>query len=166
MDAVDSQRRQAAIAREALRAGTIAGLAMIPFAAMFRALGLRINEYGQKTLALIVTDPPPPLHYSLTLVQHLLISWVVAMPFLVFLVRAHSRTGRSLAGAVYGVVFYVVVNSLALPLAFGDQTPWTLGFDFVYPSLVVHLVYGMVLAMVARGAAPDTLAPIVREGVH
>jgi hypothetical protein len=51
-----------ALAGEALRSGTLAGLATIPFAALFRAFGLRINEHGRKTLALVVGDVAPPLH--------------------------------------------------------------------------------------------------------
>jgi hypothetical protein len=43
-------------------------------------------------------------------------------------------------GALYGAAFYVVMNSLALPLLFGDRTPWQLGFATVYPRLVIHLV--------------------------
>jgi hypothetical protein len=34
------------LAREALCAGTVAGLAMIPFAALFPSLGLRVPEDG------------------------------------------------------------------------------------------------------------------------
>ena len=34
--------------REALRAGTIAGLVMMPVGLLFSGLGLRINVYGQK----------------------------------------------------------------------------------------------------------------------
>ena len=51
---------------------------------------------------------------------------------------------------VYGAGFYVAVNSLALPLAFGDPTPWRLGFTVVYPSLVIHLAYGFTVALFAR----------------
>ena len=39
------------LGRASVRAGTAAGLAMIPFAAVFRARGLRVNEYGRKTLS-------------------------------------------------------------------------------------------------------------------
>jgi hypothetical protein len=139
-----------ALAREALRTGTIAGLAMIPFAALFRIFGLRINEYGRKTLELLVGEVASPLHDLLTFVQHMIISWVVAAPLLLMLRAIQGRHRRLLAGAAYGAVFYVAVNSLALPLAFGDPTPWQLGAGTVYPSLAVHLVYGLVLAWVAR----------------
>lgn len=139
-----------ALGREAVRAGTLAGLAMIPFAAVFRAEGLRVNEYGRKTLALLVGDVAPPLHTLLTFVQHLVISWLVAVPLLLLLARVDERRLRLLTGTVYGAAFYVAANSLALPFAFGDPTPWELGFATVYPSLAIHLVYGFVVGWTAR----------------
>ena len=138
------------LVRGALRAGTAAGLAMIPFAAFFRSRGLRINEYGRKTLELVVGDVAPPLQHVLTFVQHMIISWTAAVPFLVLLPRIRGRSARVAFGAAYGAGFYVVMNSLALPLAFGDPTPWQLGWATVYPSLTIHLVYGVVLALVAH----------------
>jgi hypothetical protein len=123
---------------------------MIPFAALFRARGLRINEYGRKTLELLVGEVAPPLHTVLTFVQHLLISWLAAIPLLWLLPRIRSRPSRVLAGAAYGAGFYAVANSWALPLLFGDPTPWELGFETVYPSLAVHLVYGLVIGWAAR----------------
>jgi uncharacterized membrane protein YagU involved in acid resistance len=136
--------------REALLAGTAAGVAMIPFAAVFRARGLRINEYGAKTLELLVGPTQGRLHYLLTLIQHLVISCVVAVPLILILAVVPKRALRLAVGLVYGAGFYLVVNSLALPFAFGDPTPWQLGFETVYPSLAVHLVYGFVVALLAR----------------
>jgi len=135
--------------REALRIGTAAGLAMIPFAAVFRRLGLRVNEYGRKTLGLVVGDVPQGVHYLLTFLQHLVISWIAAIPLLLVLREVHGRRRRVLVGLAYGAIFYVVVNSFALPIAFGDPTPWQLGATVVYPSLVIHLVYGGVIGALA-----------------
>jgi hypothetical protein len=144
--------------RETLRCGTLAGLAMIPFAAVFRARGLRINEYGRKTLELVVGPVAEPLHTALTFAQHLLISWIAAIPLLLVLGHVPGRASRVLVGALYGAAFYVVANSWALPRLFGDPTPWELGAETVYPSLVVHLVYGVVIGWAARpGAAPARL---------
>lgn len=123
---------------------------MIPFAAMFRRLGLRVNEYGRKTLALLVGDTSQETHYLLTFLQHLVISWVAAVPLLLMLAGIPDRRSRTLVGLAYGATFYVAMNSLALPLAFGDPTPWRLGFAVVYPSLSIHLVYGAVIGMLAR----------------
>ncbi len=135
---------------EAIRAGTMAGVAMIPFAAVFRARGLRINEYGRKTLELVVGAVPSPLHEVLTFVEHLLVSWILALPAVPVLRRLPGRGTRLLGGALYGGGLYVGLNSLALPFAFGDPTPWTLGWPTVAPSLVVHLVYGVVLGLAVR----------------
>jgi hypothetical protein len=44
MRSFDDPDHRAALVRGALRSGTIAGLAMIPFGALFRFLGLRVNE--------------------------------------------------------------------------------------------------------------------------
>ena len=137
------------LVRETLRSGTLAGLAMIPFAAVFRARGLRINEYGRKTLELVVGDVPPGLHDVLTLVQHVVISWILAVPFLLVVRGVRDRGRAALLGAAYGAAMYLLLNAWALPVAFGDPTPWQLGFDTVYPSLVVHLVYGTALGWLA-----------------
>jgi uncharacterized membrane protein YagU involved in acid resistance len=143
--------------REAVRAGTAAGLAMIPFAAVFQRLGLRVNEYGRKTLELFVGSVSPPVHYLLTFIQHLAISWIVAVPLVLLLGQISRKRNKLLVGLAYGAAFYVAVNSLALPVAFGDPTPWRLGFTVVYPSLFIHLVYGFTVALLARPlVAPGT----------
>jgi len=125
---------------------------MIPFAAVFQRLGLRVNEYGRKTLELFVGEVSSPVHYLLTLIQHLAISWVVAVPLLLLLGGLSRRRNKLLVALAYGATFYAAVNSLALPLAFGDPTPWRLGFAVVYPSLFIHLVYGFTVALLARPA--------------
>ena len=143
------------IVRDVFRAGSLAGLAMIPFGLLFRANGLRVNEYGRKTLELVAGELAPGPHFALTFVQHMLISWIAAVPLLLVLRRLEERGPRLLAGLAYGGGFYVALNSLALPVAFGDPTPWELGFATIYPSLVVHGVYGAVLALCAKvGPAP------------
>jgi uncharacterized membrane protein YagU involved in acid resistance len=146
--------------REVLRSGTLAGVAMVPFAAIFRALGLRINEYGRKTLELVVGEVASPLHDVLTFIQHLMISWIAAVPLIWLLARIEGRGARVAMGALYGGGFYVVVNSWALPLVFGDPTPWSLGLATVYPSVVVHLVYGIVLGLTARTPVVPRGAPV------
>jgi hypothetical protein len=127
---------------------------MIPFAALFRAAGLRINEYGRKTLELVVGPMASPLlHGVLTFAQHLLISWFAALPLLWLLRQIGDRTTRVSVGAFYGAAFYVVVNSWLLPRYFGDPTPWQLGIETVVPSLAIHLVYGVVVGLAARSPA-------------
>ncbi len=55
-----------------------------------------------------------------------------------------------LAGAAYGAAFYVVVNSLALPIYFGDPLPWQLGAATVLPSLFGHMVYGTSIGLTSK----------------
>lgn len=133
---------------------------MIPVAAVFGAFGLRINEYGRKTLDLLVGEVVPPVHYLLTFIQHLVISWLAAVPLLLLMGSIADQRARLLVGAVYGAAFYAAVNSLALPFVFGDPTPWELGFDTVYPSLVVHIIYGLSVVLVARPITTVQSRPI------
>ena len=135
--------------REALRVGTIAGLAMIPVGLLFSGLGLRINVYGQKLVQLFFGQFPKAVRFALFVLEHFVVSWLAAIPLLLLLVR-YRRFPPLVMGLVYGLGFYVLVNSLLLPLAFGDPSPWRLGIATVVPSLLVHLVYGGALALSAR----------------
>lgn len=142
-----------ALAREALRSGSIAAVAMIPFGLLFTGLGLRVNEYGPRVIRAAFGDLPRAAQLVLLLAQHFLIAWLASLPLLGVLLALRGRTARLAAGATYGAGFYVAVNSLALPWVFGMPTPWALGFAAVYPSLVVHLVYGLSIAVTARPSA-------------
>jgi len=124
--------------RESIRSGTIASLVMMPVGFMFQYFGLRVGHYGPNLAALLFTQPPTFILF----VQHLLIGWVSALPLLLILLRLHRLQTPVAIGAAYGLAYYVAINSLALPLFFGDLTPWQLGFSFIYPSVVVHLVFG------------------------
>lgn len=136
---------------EAIRSGTIASLVIVPLAPLFRALGLRIGHYGPKFAALFVDDPQPWLLF----VQHLIIGWASALPLLVILVLTRASRMPVVAGAAYGAAYYVVVNSLALPLYFGDLTPWQLGWATIVPSLIGHLAYGACIGFTARRFVED-----------
>jgi hypothetical protein len=138
--------RPLGLLKESIRSGTIAALAMMPFGLLFRLLDLRIGYYGPKFAALLV-DNPTRLELFL---QHLVLGWVSALPLLVILVRLQGKADPMAIGAAYGLAYYVVVNSLALPLFFGDLTPWQLGFSFIYPSVIVHLVFGVCVGFTSR----------------
>ena len=156
MSAIGGRGRVATLVREVLLNGTLAGLAMMPFGAAFRSAGLRINEYGPKTLALLVGDLDLPWAGVAGFAQHMVISWGAALPFSLAAPRSTERFASLWWGAAYGAAFYVAVNSLALPLFFGDPTPWALGAAVVLPSFVVHLVYGAVLGALLRSPASGT----------
>ena len=131
---------------ESGRSGTIASLAIIPLGFLFRAAGLRIGHYGPKFAALFIDAPQ---EWQL-FVQHLLIGWISALPLLVMLIYTAAGRWPLAASAAYGALFYIVVNSLALPLYFGDLTPWQLGWSTIYPSLIGHIAFGLAVGFGAR----------------
>jgi uncharacterized membrane protein YagU involved in acid resistance len=131
---------------ESIRSGTIAALAIVPLSPLFKAAGLRIGHYGPKFAALFFDDPQPWLLF----VQHLVIGWVSAFPLLVILTLTGAGKRPIWTGAGYGAAYYVVVNSLALPIYFGDTLPWQLGLATVLPSLVGHIIFGASIGWTAR----------------
>jgi uncharacterized membrane protein YagU involved in acid resistance len=139
-----------ALVKEALRSGAIAALVMAPFGLLFYLLGLRVNEYGLKVIRTFFGDLPLGLRFGLFALEHFVISWSASLPLLLLLLVAHRRVPVWLVGALYGTGFYLLVNSLALPWLFGDPTPWELGWNVIYPSLSVHIVYGVSVALASR----------------
>lgn len=139
---------------ETLRSGTIASLAIVPLSPMFKAVGLRIGHYGPKFAGLFFNNPQPWLLF----VQHIVIGWVSALPLLLILLRTRARQQPVLTGAAYGAVYYVAINSLALPVYFNDPLPWQLGAATVLPSLIGHVTFGAVIGLTCRrfvaGAGP------------
>jgi uncharacterized membrane protein YagU involved in acid resistance len=131
---------------ETLRAGTIASLAIVPLAPMFKAAGLRIGHYGPKFAGLYANDPQPWLLF----VQHIVIGWMSTLPLLLILLGTQGRHWPVLTGAAYGAAYYVAINSLALPIWFNDPLPWQLGPATVLPSLIGHVVFGAVIGFAAR----------------
>ena len=135
---------------EALRSGTIASLVMMPFGFFFKWTGLRVGHYGPKLGEVLFGVQPEPWMQALLLMQHLVIGWLSAVPLLLFWLWRSPRGIRLVDGLVFGGIYYVAVNAFALPQVFGDPYPWQLGWAYVYPSLVVHLVFGLSIAVTAR----------------
>lgn len=131
---------------ESIRSGTIAALVIVPLGPLFKAAGLRIGHYGPKFAALFFDDPQSWLLF----LQHLVVGWVSALPLLLILTLTIAGKKPVWTGAGYGVAYYVVVNSLALPLYFGDTLPWQLGVTTVLPSLFGHLVYGASIGLTSK----------------
>jgi len=138
------QRR--ALLFESFRSGTIASLVIVPLSPLFKAAGLRIGHYGPKFAALFFDNPQPWLLF----LQHLVIGWVSALPLLVILARTSAGKLPLLAGVVYGAAYYGAVNSLALPVYFGDPLPWQLGAATVLPSLIGHILYGASIGLTSK----------------
>ncbi len=134
------------IAYRSILSGTVASLAMMPVGFGFRAAGLRVGHYGPKFASLFLDEPGPKELF----IQHIVLGWISALPLVVFVLYSHSRRSPVLLGAVYGAMYYVLVNSLALPLFFEDELPWTLGIPTILPSLVTHIVFGAVVGAFCR----------------
>lgn len=132
---------------ESVRSGTIASLVIVPLSPLFKAAGLRIGHYGPKFAALFFDDPQPWLLF----LQHLIIGCASALPLL--LVLAITGAGRRplLTGTAYGAAYYVIVNSLVLPIYFGDPLPWQLGAATVLPSLFGHVIFGASIGLTSKG---------------
>ena len=137
---------RAALLKESVRSGTIASLVMMPLGFLFKVLDLRVGHYGPKLAAVLFGESTRLVLF----LQHLAIGWVSALPLLLILIYVPALSAPVATGALYGIGYYAVVNSLALPLLFGDPTPWQLGFSFVYPSLLVHLVFGVSIGLTSR----------------
>ena len=138
------------LVRESLRSGTIASLVMMPFGLLFRLLDLRIGHYGKKLVEVTFGDLPLAWFRALVLAEHFVIGWVTTAPLLLALVWIGPRLPAWIGGALYGAGYYVAINSLLLPLSFGDPTPWQLGPGTILPSLVVHLAFGLSIAWTSR----------------
>ena len=154
MNADVSGRRRQAVALTSLRAGLWAGAAMMPFGMAFRRLGYPVNVYGELVVRAVLGSAP----LAAQLVVHAVVSVTLGAPFVTF--ARWRGLARVIAGATYGVVSWAVLNATLLPLWFGRPTGWVLGFGAVWPSLVVHVVFGTALAAVTpRGAPSEAVEP-------
>jgi uncharacterized membrane protein YagU involved in acid resistance len=85
------------------------------------------------------------------LAMHLVIGVISAIPPV--LVAWAGRWPPNLlpglvAGAGYGVGYWFLVNAVTLPALFGRQHPWERGPSAVWPSLLVHVIFGLGVAAV------------------
>lgn len=147
------------LVREGVRSGSIAAVAMVPFGLLFLWSGLRINEYGPRVVLTFAGDLPAGVRFALVVLQHFLIGWGAAVPLIAVLLAARGKIPLRVAGALYGAGFYLIVNALALPWAFGDQPPWRLGAGAWFPSLTVHVVYGAAVAWTSRSFVASHAEP-------
>jgi uncharacterized membrane protein YagU involved in acid resistance len=131
---------------ESMRSGIIAALVIVPLSPFFKAMGLRIGHYGPKFAALFFDNPQPWLLFS----QHLVVGWLSAIPLLLILQQTPAGARPARWGAIYGAAYYVLVNSLALPLYFSDALPWQLGAATVFPSLIGHIIFGLSIGLTSK----------------
>lgn len=135
--------------RVAIVAGTIGALAMVPVGmVVMNTTGATLNVYGELLVELLLGTVVLPALF----VEHMLIGWMAALP-LVMGIR-HITRAPATVGAVYGAAMWLGVNALALPAAFEKPTPFAIGWTAIWPSLLVHVIYGAVTAAVATRLSP------------
>ena len=77
-------------------------------------------------------------------------SWTlqIVRPLKLMIESVRSATIAALARMSLGALF------------FGDPTPWRLGFEYIYPSLIIHLEFGVSVALTSgRYVASDRPSP-------
>lgn len=132
-------------------AGLAGGLAMVPIGLVLRtAFELPVNVYGELVILRLVGRLDP----LLLALEHVAVSVAMAGPLVVLLHRTGHRAAVPI-GLLYGGSAWLIVNSLALPAVFSQPTPWQIGPSAIWGSLIVHLVFGLVAALVSRRSAPD-----------
>ena len=134
------------IIKQTIWSGTIAALVMIPPGILFKYFDLHIGNYGPKFGAFLFGEINPIMLF----IQHIIISCLSAVPLIILFAKTSCKRIPILTGIIYGVIYYLVVNSLVLPISFKDQTPWELGFNYIYPSLVIHIIYGASVGFTSR----------------
>ncbi len=138
-------------------AGFAGGLVMIPIGLVLRfAFGLSVNVYGD----LVVLRIAGRLDPLLLAAEHVAVSLAMAAPLVVTLHPLGHRAAPAV-GLLYGGAAWLVVNSLALPWIFDQPTPWQIGPQAIWGSLIVHLVFGLVVALVSRRLAATPSRPPV-----
>ena len=74
---------------------------MMPVGLLFSGLGLRINVYGQKLVQLFFGQFPKAVRFALFVLEHLVVSWLAAIPLLLLLVR-YRRLPSLIVVLLYG----------------------------------------------------------------
>ena len=137
-------------------AGLAGGLAMIPVGLVLRfEFGQSVNFYGE-LIVIRITGRLDPL---LLAIEHGAVSLAMAALLVVTLDRLGHRAAPAV-GLVYGGTAWFVVNSLVLPWIFDQPTPWQIGSQAIWGSLIVHLVFGLVVALVSRHLARARSTPV------
>ncbi|MBA3870032.1 MAG: hypothetical protein H0X30_12870 [Anaerolineae bacterium] len=80
---------------------------------------------------------------------HLLISVLIGSSYGLLFRHDISRTGSSIAwGVVYGLVWWILGPLTLMPWLLGQGVQWTItAAQNVFPSLIGHVIYGVVLGM-------------------
>ncbi|MBE1160391.1 hypothetical protein [Dyella acidiphila] len=87
------------------------------------------------------------------LLQYAMMSAMVGAYYLLSRRLAALRAHPWRYGSLYGVLLYIVMNEIVLPLSAAPKTPYIL--SWIISSIVMHWVIGVVTAHAARWAYQD-----------
>lgn len=118
---------------------------MIPPGMLLLLMGERVNVYGE----LLIQTLLGRTHLWAMAIEHFLISWGMAFP-LVLLLAILRRPSPLIVGLIYGAGIWLVINSLLLPAIFSQPNAWQTGWPAIWPSLSIHLIYGVATAITAH----------------
>lgn len=133
---------------------------MVPIGLVIRqGLGLDVNVYGELAAQMLLGSTAPPA----LLAVHAAVSIALALPIAWCATR--SRIAGWKWGVAWGIGGWLVLNTWLLPLAFGRPSPWASGANALWPSFVVHVVYGVVAGAMAAALLarrPARVGPVAR----
>lgn len=136
------------------------------------AFGASMAVYGMlPTVASIVHTDSVVAGFAV----HMVFAVVIGAGFGVFAVRQRIRVGETMFwGLIYGAFWWFLGPQTLLPIFRGQSVAWTLaGARALLPSLIGHLVYGLVTAAVfvllrrdhQATATEPLVGPVARGGV-
>lgn len=130
--------------------GIVGGLVMAVGALLVGALFKAMFGITPNNILLQVADIVKSQSPVVGFVLHLIFSIIIGIGFGLVFGPLSTSYGRSIIfGLLYGAIWWVVGTLTALPLLTGQNVAWGAAFTLPFlPSLIVHLLYGLVTAVV------------------
>lgn len=112
------------------------------------AFGIMMGLQGMLPMVGMLIGQDSPV---IGFVVHMVISLLIAAPFGLIVTRLPQGWPASIgAGAVYGAIWWVLGALILMPLMLGmNQMVFVIG-DMQWMSLIGHVIYGVILAVVAK----------------
>lgn len=66
-------------------------------------------------------------------------------------------------GPAYGMLFYIVMNFVVMPLSRVGKSPSFVHWDWIALSIAAHLIFGVICVLSAQRALSDTGTPAARR---
>jgi hypothetical protein len=128
-------------------AGLAGALALVPPAFALSGTGHDVVWYGRAVVGRLTERADITAYLGV----HALIGIATAFPLAMFwrsFGRPHDVPRRAGAGALYGLLNWLVLYTAVLPALYRTPPPWTAGIGAVLPGLGELVLYGVVVAVV------------------